>query len=109
MDCSARVSRAPTGVRPLTDNPANTVADRGAGHGSAPFLFRLRSSAEIEPHDFRRHPETRRYDAGAEATRHNQVPALLDDVAVGETRAVLRRHKSRPDQRHADLSAVSMP
>ena len=48
-----------------------------------------RSGAELDLHDFRRHAEPRRNEAGAEAARHDHVPVVLDDVAVGEARAVI--------------------
>jgi len=58
--------------------------------------------------NFRRHAEPCRNDAGAKAARHDHVPIVFDDVAVSEARTVARRHELRPDERHADLSAMGM-
>src|SRR5271170_3562348 len=74
--------------------------------GTRRFLACL--GAEHDVDDFRRHAETGRNDAGAETARYDQMTIVLDHVTIGETRAVFRRHESRPDQRQADLATVGM-
>src|SRR6202035_3483727 len=56
----------------------------------------------------RRYAEPRWNDAGAEAAGNDQVAVVLDHMAIGEARAVLRRHEMRPNKRHANLSAVGV-
>ena len=51
-------------------------------------------AADLDVHDFRRHAEPHRHGAGAEPAGHDHVPAVLDDVPVGEPRPVTGRHES---------------
>src|SRR6185437_6307874 len=65
-----------------------------------------RLSAQRHLHDFRRHAETKRHDAAAEAAGNDHV-AIEPRVAIGEAIAVTRRHDRRPSEQ-PDLATMSM-
>src|ERR1043166_6366426 len=104
---------APFGRPPTPDLTAALVAEQSARRrhrrtrrlevsargyrrtpGASPAF--LLSTAELDAHDLGRHAEPHRHEAGAEAARDDHVPAVLDDVAVGEARAVARGYEARP-------------
>src|SRR5258706_359531 len=57
--------------------------NNGAALGRRRFALESPRSAEIDPHDLRRNAEADRHVAAAKAARHDHVPVLLDDVAIG--------------------------
>src|SRR5580658_4613142 len=73
-----------TGPRPNPARRDNGISACGADRVRRRFAL----SAKLDMQDLRRHTEPRRDDAGAEPAGDDQMPLLLDDVAVGVTRAV---------------------
>jgi hypothetical protein len=59
-------------------------------------------------HNFRRHSEPDRREAGAKASRDDHVPAALHDVPIGEPRAVTGRDEALPWKRNSDLAAMGV-
>src|SRR6516164_6857965 len=94
-------ARAATCARRSRPRPATAAA---TARSITPSRFGL----DRQKRDLRRHAETYRDDAGADAGRHEEVTAVLDDVADRVALAETRRNDQPSDQGKGYLTAMGV-